>query len=486
MGKDLIKVPILDMLKEHRIKKPISMHVPGHKNGVILHEGTPQTFSSVMLWDMTELSKLDDLHQPEEGIKEAEALLSDFYKTKRSYFLVNGSTVGNLAMILGSLNAGDKVIVQRNSHKSVMNGLKLANANPVFLSPIIDMELGIPIGVPYETICNSLNEHPDAKAIIITYPNYYGLGIELSSIIKEAHKRGILVLVDEAHGAHFAAGSPFPPSAVSLGADIVVHSAHKTLPAMTMGSYLHINSDLVNQQHVEEYLRMLQSSSPSYPIMLSLDLARAYLEGYGDKDKEYLLERIEIFKRYFWNHEQMGIVESKDSDIQDLLKLIVYHKNGLTGYELQRLMEEAGVFTELADEQYVLLILPLLENNQSFPFDEIIQRLETINWAADKGATISTPLLRDSWSNHEQSKESTLAISYDAMNKTPQKRISLSDACGEISAETIIPYPPGVPLIQRGEIITNDMIQKCISLLNQGAKIQGGLYLNQQQIQVFE
>ena len=329
-----------------------------------------------------------------------------------------------------------------------------------------------------------MNDHPGVKAIIVTYPNYYGLGVELSSIIKEAHKRNIIVLVDEAHGAHFAAGPPFPASAVSLGADIVVHSAHKTLPAMTMGSYLHINSNLANLQRVEEYLRILQSSSPSYPIMLSLDLARAYLESYSDKDKEYLIEQIKYFKHYFLQHEELGILESKDTDIHDPLKLIIYHKNGLSGYELQRLMEREGVYVELAAEKYVLLILPLLKKGQSFPYDEIIQRIERINWGRGKKLEIS--LLRDLSRDFEQQKESTLAISYSAMEKTPRKRISLSDACGSIAAETIIPYPPGIPLIQKGEIITYDMIRTCINLLDQGAKIQGGIYLDQQEIQVFE
>ena len=484
MGKDSIKVPILEMLGEHIAKRTISMHVPGHKNGVILQEDTPSSLKSVFPWDLTELSGLDDLHEPEEGIKEAEALLTRFYQTKKSYFLVNGSTVGNLAMILGSLNKDDAVIVQRNSHKSIMNGLRLAKVKPVFLPPLIDRGTGIPIGVPYETILKSLNEYPDVKAIILTYPNYYGMGTELLSIIKEAHKRDVLVLVDEAHGAHFAAGSPFPQSAISLGADIVVHSAHKTLPAMTMGSYLHINSDLADQQRVEEYLRMLQSSSPSYPIMLSLDLARAFLEGYSDIDKEYLMEQIMLFKQYFWNHDELDILESKDSAIQDPLKLIVYHKNGLSGFELQRLMEKEGVYLELASEKFVLLVLPLLKKGQAFPYGEIIQRLKRINWDSRQGRV--SPLLSDLGEDLELPRESSLAISYSTMEKTPRIMIPLSDACGRIAAETIIPYPPGIPLIQMGEIITEDMIGECLSLLKQGAKIQGGIYLGQQQIQVFE
>lgn len=481
MSKEIIKVPILDMLQKHRNKNSISMHVPGHKNGVVLPAEAPRSFSSVLPWDVTELAGLDDLHEPEEGIKEAEALLTSFYHTKKSYFLVNGSTVGNLAMILASIQQGDKVLVQRNCHKSVMNGLKLAKANPVFLTPVI--ESGISISVPYETIFNSLNEHPDVRAIIITYPNYYGLGFNLASIIKEVHKKGILVLVDEAHGAHFAAGSPFPPSAVSMGADIVVHSAHKTLPAMTMGSYLHINSESVNQQRVEEYLRMLQSSSPSYPIMLSLDLARAYLESYTENDKEYLSVQIESFKQYIWKHEELGVFEPENSDIQDPLKLILYYKRGLSGFELQKLMEEAGIYPELADERYVLLILPLLKEGQPFFFEEMIKRLATIKWILGDKAQIRP--VSNSMKNDQKYKESVLAISYEEMDRMPRKRIPLTQACGEISAETIVPYPPGIPLIQKGEVITFDMLQRCISLLTQGVKIQGGVYLKEQQIEVF-
>ena len=217
--------------------------------------------------------------------------------------------------------------------------------------------------------------------------------------------------------------------------------------------------------------------------MLSLDLARAYLESYSEKDKEYLIEQIESFKQYLHRHEELCIFESENSDIQDPLKLVLYHKNGMSGFELQKLMEQAGLYSELADELHVLLVLPLLKKNQLYSFDEIIQRLERINWI--KGEQTRVSLARNPLKKDQQHMENVLAISYEEMDIMPRKRISLAHACGEISAETIVPYPPGIPLIQKGEIITYDMVQKCTSLLTQGAKIQGGVYLKQQQIEVF-
>jgi len=265
---DQNKTPLLDQLIFHHKKNPLSLHVPGHKYGRLLDYSKYSAYRGILQLDATELSGLDDLHSPEGVILEAEMLLSEAYGTERSYFLVNGSTVGNLAMILAVLQKGDIVLVQRNCHKSVLNGIELAQAKPVFLGPDYDEDWGVTGGVSPEITARALAMYPGAKALIVTYPSYYGMVNDLQRIIKQAHDVNIPVLVDEAHGAHFISGGNFPKSALQFGADIVVQSAHKTLPAMTMGSYLHLNSKRIERDRLEHYLHILQSSSPSYPVFI--------------------------------------------------------------------------------------------------------------------------------------------------------------------------------------------------------------------------
>lgn len=204
------KTPLLDQLILHYKKTPISLHVPGHKYGRLLEHPKYSAYRGILQLDATELSGLDDLHHPEGVIMEAEMLLSEVYRSERSYFLVNGSTVGNLAMILAVLHKDDIVLVQRNCHKSVLNGIELAQAKPVFLGPEYDINWRIAGGVSTEIVSSALEMYPDAKAVILTYPNYYGMVNDLKEIIKMAHDKDIPVLVDEAHGAHFISGGSFP------------------------------------------------------------------------------------------------------------------------------------------------------------------------------------------------------------------------------------------------------------------------------------
>jgi arginine/lysine/ornithine decarboxylase len=253
------------------------------------------------------------------------------------------------------------VLVQRNCHKSILNALKFAQVHPIFIEPEFDDVWKIAVGVSLQTVREAIELYPNAKAVILTYPNYYGMVNDLKGIVTLAHQHHIPVLVDEAHGAHFILGDSFPTSAVQLGADLVVQSAHKTLPAMTMGSYLHFNSKVIQIDNVIDYLRIFQSSSPSYPIMASLDLARNYLATYSRKDIDYLLKEIHHFKEEL--SEIPGIRVLKYTG--DPLKVTIQSVCGLSGFTLQRKMEELGVFTELADPNNVLFVLPLLRENQS-------------------------------------------------------------------------------------------------------------------------
>lgn len=468
------KTPLFDRLVQHDEKRPVSFHVPGHKYGTVFPENGQQYYRNILKLDATELTGLDDLHSAEGVISEAENLLSNLYGSQKSFFLINGSTVGNLAMILSVLSEGDEVLVQRNSHKSITNGLKLAKARPVFLSPDYDPVAMVAGGVSIETVKSAIRQHPDAKALILTYPNYYGMTCDLKRIIDIAHAHKLPVLVDEAHGVHFVAGDAFPVSAVELGADVVVQSAHKTLPAMTMGAFLHYQSNLIALGNLKFYLQALQSSSPSYPLMASLDLARSYLGTYEKEDIEYLLGEIEAFFSVV-NHLN-GIRVLKQADP---LKLIIQTTGSWTGYELQRELEAEGIFTELADPFNVLFVFPLLKKGMKHPFMATAEKIAKVsNRIPEKEGKQDYPL--------NQSAISTLAVTYLEMEGLEMENIELKDAVGRICAVDIVPYPPGIPLCLRGEVLSQEHIKIMMNLRKTGAKIQGTEQLQAGKITVFK
>ncbi|MEI4804290.1 aminotransferase class I/II-fold pyridoxal phosphate-dependent enzyme [Bacillus sp. NPDC077411] len=460
---DQRKMPLYEALKTFASKKPISFHVPGHKNGTNFPHEAQKYFHDILSIDVTELTGLDDLHGPFECIEEAQCLLADLYAVQKSHFLINGSTVGNLAMLLACCNEHDTVLVQRNAHKSIINGLKLTGARPVFLEPWIDEKSGVPVGVPYETIEDAILQYPQTKALILTHPNYYGVGVDLEKSIALAHKNGIPVLVDEAHGAHFCIGEPFPTSALAYGADIVVHSAHKTLPAMTMGSYLHVNSSLVDEEKVSFYLNMLQSSSPSYPIMVSLDIARFVLAKIREEGGKEIAAFTQRFREKLNRIPQLAVL---DYPIQDALKVTVQTRCKLSGYELQRLFEEIGIYVEMADPYNVLLILPLQVNED---YIQVIDKIQDVLCSYD--VEDSKPHINYPYKDNL----SSLSFTYKQLEKYKKKVVPLREALGMIAADMIIPYPPGIPLVMYGEEITLEHINQISGLEETGARFQGNI-----------
>ncbi|UOY91398.1 aminotransferase class I/II-fold pyridoxal phosphate-dependent enzyme [Ectobacillus sp. JY-23] len=451
------KTPLYDTLVQFAQHKPVSFHVPGHKNGRFASKHASKHFNHLLEIDVTELSNLDDLHHPTECIKEAAELVADLYGVKKSFLLVNGSTVGNLAMILATCRSGDIILVQRNCHKSVINGIQLAGAVPVFLRTEVDEKAQVPVGVAYETLEAAIEAYPHAKALILTHPNYYGMTQNLQNMIDLAHKHHLVVLVDEAHGAHFCLGHPFPKSALAYGADIVVHSAHKTLPAMTMGSYLHINSSRVEEETVAEYLHMLQSSSPSYPIMASLDLARFELA----QIKESNIEPLLAFYRV-WKERLAGIPQIEILYPNDPLKVIIQTRCALSGFELQALFEEKGIYTELADVYNVLFILPLY-------IDETLEQV--IDIIADALRAYPVMPINKLTANSEPLLQA-LEVPYGQLAQLLKRELPLEEALGYLAAEPIVPYPPGIPLLLKGERITQTHLRHIMHLKEAGATFQ--------------
>ncbi|MBC6308541.1 aminotransferase class V-fold PLP-dependent enzyme [Listeria sp. FSL L7-1582] len=450
------KMPIVEALRNH--EGATSLHVPGHKNGLLF----PGKYREVLRHDLTEVSGLDDLHHPEGAIREAQQLLAECYNTDRSYMLVNGSTVGNLAMILGTCKRGDTVIVSRNCHKSVMHALDLAGVHAIYLTTRKEPQTGTAKGVEASLLREAL-QTGTIRAVIFTYPSYYGFGFDLASCIATCREFGALVLVDEAHGAHFQAdASLFPVSAIELGADVVVQSAHKTLPALTMGSYLHIPKWREELAEIPRYLQMLQSSSPSYLIMASLDYARHYVANYNEQDiKAFLKMRADWI---VWLRQNNLTVITPD----DPLKLSV-RKDGLSGFDLQTIFEQAGYYPELADANNVLLTLPLIKEGMEFQVPTVSLNWDTLEFGKQSEPDAMTiPAI-------------TKILATDTTRPTYFE--TLEDTIGKTAAEMVIPYPPGIPVILVGEKITTAHIEVLLSV--QKHHYQGGEKLHQNQMKIF-
>lgn len=468
--------PLIETLKNFVEKQPTSFHVPGHKNGLI--SGLPQPIQGMLPFDVTELTGLDDFHHPKEVIYEAERLLAQTYGADRSFFLVNGSTVGNLAMIYATCKRNEKIIVQRNAHKSIFHALQLIGAKPIYVSPEWDDETRTATHVSLTTLKEALRIHRDVKAVILTSPTYYGaVSNELKQQIELCHQMNIPVLVDEAHGAHLTASKQFPESALDLGADIVVQSAHKTLPAMTMASFLHIKSNIVEAEQVNRYLRMLQSSSPSYILLASLDDARHYVQTYLESDANYLLDR-----KKHWIEALRSIQSLQVIEMDDPLKVLL-RVRGYSGFQLKDALEKQGVYSELADLHQVLFILPLLKQGQSYPFAETRMRIKE---AVESLQSVEEVPIEFATAFKEVNKISIPEYSFCELEEKDTKWIPYMRAIGRISASMVIPYPPGIPLLIPGEKITVSKLSQLEELLAVGASFQGNHQLEEKLICVYK
>ncbi|WJH36349.1 aminotransferase class I/II-fold pyridoxal phosphate-dependent enzyme [Paenibacillus sp. CC-CFT747] len=471
------KAPLYDRLVEHHNRRTASFHVPGHKSGQGLDPAAESYLGSVMELDVTEISGLDDLHQPEGVIKEAQALAAQCFGAEESFFLVNGSTAGNLAMILSVCAPGDLLLVQRTVHKSVLNGLALAGARAVFLTPEWDEASGLTFGVSVEEVERALAAYPEAKGLFLTNPTYYGLAADLTELARLAHSHGIPLLVDEAHGAHFGFHPDLPPSALSCGADAVVQSTHKMLTALTMGGMLHLQGSRVNRHLIRHNLGVVQSSSPSYPLMASLDLSRRQLHTRGE---EWIESGLRVLRQLRREIREMPDWEMIDRDEAasysglDPFKLTLRMKGDrLSGFELQGKLEACGCMTEMANIRYVLLCCSLATTKEEA--DRLLEALHKITReeAANKQ---ENGLLSTNIPNKPIFLPLSAPVSFARPvpgSSTKVKTLELEQCTGRVAAEMVIPYPPGIPVLYPGERITAAAVKELAGLRDRGARFQG-------------
>ncbi|MGC5326773.1 aminotransferase class I/II-fold pyridoxal phosphate-dependent enzyme [Brevibacillus sp. SYSU BS000544] len=465
-----LQAPLFEALTQHARFHPHPFHVPGHKMGNSFDRAGKDIYQSILSIDLTEISGTDDLHQPEGVIAQAQQLAAEAYGAEETRFLIGGSTVGNIALVMTVCQPGNKIIVQRNCHKSVFNALILARAEPIFIVPAVDVITGIATGLRREDVERTLLQHPDAKAVFLTNPNYYGMGIDLAKMAATVHKFGIPLLVDEAHGAHFGFHPALPPSAMQCGADASVQSTHKMGTSMTMSSMLHIQGSRINRDRLSQVLGMIQSSSPSYPLMASLDLARRHMVIEGAKEIDRVLPRLE------WLKDALGTLpwlrlsvlqEGKAYTTLDPFKLLLFlNTREMAGYELQSYLEKERIFPELIDRNHVLLAASTGTSQADVESVwQVCRGLHPI--PLTEADTIFEPGLLASTFLREQ-----LIPIYEA-NNLPKTSIPLVHAEGRIAAEMVIPYPPGIPLLVPGERIDGHVISLLQEMATGRVRFQG-------------
>jgi len=476
----LSDLPIIEAVIDYAKEKNALFCTPGHKGG----EGFSNPYTKEFLrrtfeFDITEVEGLDNLHNPEGIIKISNELLSKLYGSYKSFFLINGSTLGNLIMIFSCFNEGDKILIERNCHKSVYNAVIMRKLKPIFIKNILSETLNAPLSIDMEHFLYNLKNQKDIKGIVVTYPNYYGLCCNLKSIIGECKKSGVKVLVDSAHGAHFGINENLPESAVKLGADMVVTSAHKTLPSLTQTAFLHV-SETVNLEKVKFYFNAFTSTSPSYIFLCSLDYARFYLEKYGNNDYNNLIRISNHYRDKINLINHVHIIGKKDiiknefeKNIYDIdtTRYIINLEKGYSGHLLLRYLRKNGIQAEMSDESNVVLILSPF--NRENDFEKLYILLKNCDF---------TLLASHSFNIVNCEIPELKIIPSDALN-LDKKNMNFYEAEGAICGGNIVPYPPGVPLLMMGEEINKRHIEIIKHYMDNGVSIIG---INNKQISVID
>ncbi len=438
----------------------ISFHMPGHKNN---KEFFNKYLNAIDLIDMdlTEIPGTDNLHDPENIIKQSQIKLSKCYKSLKSYFLVNGSTSGILSMIFAVTKRNDKILINRNAHKSAMNAIILNDLDPIYIIPKIDKENGLILGIDNEELEEILIKEKDIKVVFLTYPTYEGFCFDIEKTIKIVKKYNKLLVIDEAHGSHFIMNDEFPMSSIDFGADVVVQSAHKNLPAFTQGAYLHVNNnELVG--NVEKYLKIFQSSSPSYLIMSSLDASVDFILKEGKEKSDILIKNIKSFyekmKKSNYKLLNMGILDNRTVYDYDISKIVISPLNiGITGQELEKILRnEYKIQIEYSTYNFCLFIATVFNNKSDF--NKLFYSLLDIEKKYKKEKLISKEGLI--------LKKIITKIRIGEIDKYDFELINLEKSLNRISYESVVPYPPGIPLINPGEVITKEALLKIKEIRN--------------------
>ena len=455
MKKDQTKTPYFTKLKEYSKRPVVPFDVPGHKRGTFLTDFNDELGEKIFNYDSNAPRGLDNLNHPTTVIKEAEDLAADAFGADKAYFITGGTTIGILAMIMAACKAKQKIIMPRNVHKSIINGLILSGGIPVFIKPNMDNDLGIANGVSFAKYKKAIDDNLDAAAVFIINPTYFGVINDLKSIIDYAHDKDMLVISDEAHGGNLYFSDNMPLSVIEAGGDLSAVSMHKTLGSLTQSSILLSRGDRVDHQRLRATLNIVQSTSPSQLLIASIDTARKAMV-FGGMEKidivvDWAKDAIKRINRIpgISSYSKEYFVSNGSFDYDESKIIIKVSDLGLTGFEVYKILaDDYDIQMELAENKLLLGILSVGTTKDHL--EKLVLALEDISkrFYGKKEPIISRTVYAypESYTRPREA--------YHA----PHKIIRIEDSLGEIASESVMVYPPGIPLVIPGEIISQEII----------------------------
>ncbi|MHB8422677.1 MAG: aminotransferase class I/II-fold pyridoxal phosphate-dependent enzyme [Leptospirales bacterium] len=470
------RTPLFDAMVALAESRKVSFHTPGHKSG----KGISTRFRKfvgpkVFSIDLTCLDEVDSLQKPRGVIREAQELAADIYNTDHSFFLVNGTSGGNQAMMLSCLNPGEPFIVTRILHKSVVSGMIMTDCRPTFVPLSQNSNTSLLLNDQTEAIIRTMDLNPEVRTLFLTSPNYYGVTLNLERIVEEAHQRDVTVLLDEAHGPHLHFHESLPISAMAAGVDLCVQSTHKIIGGMTQASILHARTRRIDLGRLTSTLRYLQTTSPSYILMASLDLARMQMATEG---KKLLGKALDLARRgrekirkipglTCIDRSEVQALSNGDNDLDETKLTIGVSGLGLTGYQVsQKLNLEYDIQVEMADLMHVLVIVSIGDHKDDI--DRLVSSLEKIAAQSQPPA-----LARMNPNFHAPYLMNPNQMSPRNAFFSQHQTIPLEKAEGHTAADIVTVYPPGIPLLIPGEIITKTVLDYLFLMRETGATLDG-------------
>ena len=465
---DQNRAPVFEALNRLKTMRIVPFDVPGHKRG----RGNPELSAFLgprcLDVDVNSMKPLDNLCHPVSVIKEAEELCAEAFGAAHAFFMVGGTTSSVQSMILSAVKAGDKIILPRNVHRSVINALILSGAVPVYVNPETNSRLGISLGMKVDGVRRAIEQHPDAKAVVVNNPTYYGVCSDIRSIVELAHKHNMLVLADEAHGTHFYFGKDMPAAAIRAGADIAAVSMHKSGGSLTQSSLL-LTGKNVNSDYVRQIINLTQTTSGSYLLMSSLDISRRNLALHGEK----IFDRIQSLVSYARDEiNEIGDYYAYADDIIngdsvfdfDRTKLSIHTLDtGLAGIEVYDILrDDYDIQTEFGDMGNLLAYVSVGDREKDI--ERLISALAEIRrrYKRDKTGMLETEYISPS------------------VRETPQRafyadkeQIPIERSEGRVCSEFVMCYPPGIPILAPGELITKQIIDYIAYAKEKGCTLLG-------------
>ncbi len=439
------------------------MHMPGHKRQL-----WPDGMERVYRMDITEIDGFDNLHQARGVIKEAQDYAADLFGSSETHFMVNGSSGGLLAAIAALCPPGSRLAAARNCHKAVFHAIELLHLDPVYIYPQVSSQYGIPGAIDAQEAERALTENPDVRALVLTSPSYEGVVSDIPQICRRAHALGIPVIVDEAHGAHFIFSDYFPESAVRQGADLVVQSSHKTLPALTQTALLHINGSLVDRDRVRRMLTVFQTSSPSYILMGSIEESLRIMADQPQRIRDYR-QRLQLCRQRLADLGCFHLLNREDfadnAADYDRSKLVVCCPDGPQLY--RRLLEDYHIQLEMKAPLYILGMTSAADSREGFDrFEEALMKLDR----------------QGDWKEKDERQQKLLLSAFPRLQRAlPLGEAFWADleclypdqAQGRICGDYIYLYPPGIPLAVPGEILTEQALDMIRAWRQSGMEVEG-------------